>query len=193
MHNEMADIDFYKEHYYRFDKVNKKVCDFIEYNCGENTEHFKARIKSAESVKSKLEKLGFDKTLENAVSNLTDIIGVRVICRFLEDVYLVADIIEKQSEFKHIISKDYIKYPKDNGYRSYHIILEKDIDGIHIPIEIQIRTISQDSWASLEHKLKYKKQISNSYMIKSELKRLADEMASADVCMQTLKELIIIS
>ncbi len=182
--------DFYKEHYYKFIKAKDKLCDLLSTECSENIEHLKIRIKSEESTKIKLEKLGFDKTLESALTNLTDIVGVRIICRFLSDVYLSAAIIESHLQLSHVISKDYIKHPKENGYRSYHIIVKTEIDGDLIPIEIQIRTISQDSWASLEHKMKYKKQITNSGMIKSELKRLADEMASSDVCMQTLRELI---
>ncbi len=190
LHIKSEELDFYKELYHKFEVANKKICQLISLNCGDNIEHIKTRIKSVVSTKAKLEKLGHDKTLENALSYLTDIIGVRIVCRFLSDVYTISNIIESDLNLKHIVSKDYIKHPKENGYRSYHIILEIDVDYMRIPIEIQIRTISQDSWASLEHKMKYKKQISKESMIKSELKRLADEMASSDVCMQTLKELI---
>ncbi len=186
-------IDFYKEHYHRFIKAKDKLCDLLSVECSENIEHIKIRIKSEESTKAKLEKLGFDKTLECAIANLKDIIGVRIICRFLSDVYSIANIIENHLSLSHVLSKDYIKHPKENGYRSYHVILEIDIEDNIVPIEIQIRTISQDSWASLEHKMKYKKEISSAKMIKGELKRLADEMASSDLCMQTLKDLINIS
>ncbi len=190
MQQETKEMDFYKEHYCKFEEAKIKICGLIYNECSQNIEHVKVRIKSQESAKAKLEKLGFDKTLENAINNLRDIVGVRIVCRFLADVYTVANAIKNNTGVKHIISKDYIKYPKENGYRSYHVILEIEIDGRFLPVEVQIRTISQDSWASLEHKMKYKKEISNAKMIKSELKRLSDEMASADVCMQTLKELI---
>ncbi len=193
MQTKTKDVDFYEDYFDIFTKTKDKVCDLISNDCSDTIEHIKSRIKSEESAKIKLDKLGFDRTLENAVTNLNDIIGLRIICRFLEDVYTTANIIENQFGFKHIVSKDYIKHPKDNGYRSYHIILEVEIQGVSVPVEIQIRTISQDSWASLEHKMKYKKQILNANMIKAELKRLADEMASSDSCMQTLKEIINIS
>ncbi len=174
--------DFYKGYYNKFTQAKDKVYDLISFNYKDNFEHIKVRIKAEESTKTKLENLGFEATLESAVINLTDIVGFRIICRFLEDVYTTASVIENMEGFLHIITKDYIKNPKENGYRSYHIILETEIEGINIPIEIQLRTISQDSWASLEHSMKYKKNISNSKMIKSELKRVADEIASADVC-----------
>ncbi len=190
MQSEVLFVNFYKEHYKRFIMARDRLCDLLSVECSDNIEHIKIRIKSEESAKKKLEKLGFSKTLENALLNLTDIIGIRIICRFLSDIYFISNIIENHLELSHVLSKDYIKHPKENGYRSYHIIVKVEIDEIPLPIEIQIRTISQDSWASLEHKMKYKKEIQNAKMIKSELKRLADEMASADVCMQTLEELI---
>ncbi len=193
LHLNLEDLDFYKDYYSIIDRTIQRVSDLISCQCSGDIEHIKTRVKSEKSTKAKLAKLGLDTTIESALSSLHDIIGFRIVCRFLEDVYTTANKIEKQFGFKHIISKDYIKHPKENGYRSYHIILEVEIDNVHIPIEIQIRTISQDSWASLEHNMKYKKEIQNTNVIKSELKRLADEMASADVCMQTLRELIVIS
>ncbi len=190
MQSETIETNFYGDYYYHLANAKQKICSIISLECSDVIEHIKARIKSKESTKEKLKKLGFDDSLENAIANLKDLIGVRIICRFLSDVYTISNIIEYHLGFKHIVSKDYIKHPKENGYRSYHIIVEIEIDDIPVPIEIQIRTISQDSWASLDHKMKYKKQINNVDVIQSELKRLADEMASADVCMQTLKELI---
>ncbi len=182
--------EFYKEYYDMFSFAAEKAHDLITTECAENIEHVKIRIKSEESVKAKLKKLGAKPSMEEALFHLTDIVGLRIVCRFLTDVYAVAAAIERHAEFRHIVSKDYIKNPKENGYRSYHIIFQIATNEVCFPIEVQLRTISQDSWASLEHKMKYKKEVSNGSMIKGELKRLADEMASADVCMQTLKEVI---
>ncbi len=190
MREEQLNAAFYGEYYNKLVRAQHILEELLLFECHESTEHFKTRIKSKHSALAKLEKLQLAATADNALGHLKDLLGIRIVCRFLSDVYDVAQKIENSPATLHILSKDYIKRPKGNGYRSYHIILEVELNGCRIPAEIQIRTISQDSWASLEHRMKYKKDIANTGMITSELKRLADEMASADVCMQTLKELI---
>ncbi len=157
-------------------------------------EHFKWRIKKPESIEGKLEKQGLEYNLDIALTKLFDYAGIRVVCAFLEDIYSIRDYFESMEGVRILEEKDYVKYPKPNGYRSFHIILEIDrrlsdtISKMHM--EIQIRTISQDSWASLEHQLKYKQSIDHSEMIVEELKRCADEMASTDLTMQTIRDWI---
>ncbi len=184
------EIIFYDDYYSQLIKAAHIAQQVLLCECEEQIEHFKTRIKTKTSVVAKLERLNYEPTKQNAIEHLNDIIGIRIVCRFLSEVYEIAEKIEKSIILSHILSKDYIKKPKESGYRSYHIILAVDLEGVKVPLEIQIRTISQDSWASLEHKIKYKKEISNENMIKGELKRLAGEMASIEICMQTLKELI---
>lgn len=169
-------------------------------------EHYKGRIKSAESMAAKLERRGLPVTAEAALTENHDAVGIRIICNFTRDVYAVARILKAQNQV--VEEKDYIRNPKDNGYRSYHMIVsfpcESSIDKAgaekseaemgnsvtEILAEIQIRTIAMDCWASLEHQLKYKKCVNNQNLIERELKRCANELASADVMMQTIQELI---
>lgn len=152
-------------------------------------EHIRCRLKSKQSIEYKLLKLGVECNLENAKEYLNDLIGVRLICDFLSDIYVVSRLIQEKYEI--ITIKDYIENPKPNGYRSYHLIVKVPINNSEfIPAEIQLRTISQDSWASLEHKLKYKKDINNEKLIREELKRFSYDMAATDLCMQTIREFI---
>lgn len=183
-------MDFFVDYRENLEAIQNKLLSFVEDIAEDKIEHLKYRIKSDDSTKAKLIKRNHEPTAENAIKYLSDIIGVRIVCRFWNDVFDIARAIENNSDFRHIESKNYIDTPKENGYRSYHIILEIEHGGLNLAVEVQIRTISQDSWASLEHKMKYKKEIENQNLIKMELKRLADEMASTDICMQTIKELI---
>ena len=156
-------------------------------------EHVKTRVKSAESLCEKLRKLGFDETAESGLRNLSDVVGMRVITHFVGDIYTVLDMILACDKWKIVVVKDYIADAKPNGYRSLHVILEVPFNcgGISdISVEIQLRTIAMDCWASLEHQLKYKKNIRSTDLIVSELKRCADEMASTDLSMQTIRDLI---
>lgn len=120
--------------------------------------------------------------------------GMRIICNYIDDVYEVANMLKDYKDLKVVVEKDYIKNPKPNGYRSYHIIFELSLDlaGEITPvfIEIQIRTIAMDFWSSLEHEMKYKKSIKNQELIVEELKRCADEIATTDLNMQTIKKMI---
>ena len=123
----------------------------------------KSRLKSPESILEKLNRRGYPKTLSSVESNLTDIAGVRVICSFKDDIYMLADCLLKQDDVKLIAAKDYIKNPKPNGYRSLHLIVETPIylqDGKRqMKAEVQLRTIAMEFWANLEHKLRYKKNL----------------------------------
>ncbi len=182
--------DFYEHYLSELSYAKNIVEQVFTEEFKEKAEHFKVRIKSKDSTTEKLKRLNLAVSPESAMTNLTDIVGVRIVCRFLSDVYELASLIEDDKNFTHVKSKDYIRNPKENGYRSYHIILMLETENSEIPIEIQLRTISQDSWASLEHKMKYKKEVKNQRLIKFELKRLSDEMASSDISMQTLKDII---
>lgn len=119
---------------------------------------------------------------------------MRIICNYIDDVYEVARMLKNYKDLKVIKEKDYIRNPKPNGYRSYHIIFELSLDlaGEITPVfvEIQIRTIAMDFWSSLEHEMKYKRNIKNQELIVEELKRCADEIATTDLNMQTIKKMI---
>ena len=152
-------------------------------------EHILSRVKSPESLIVKLRKDGLPETAEAAMENLSDIVGIRVVTHFVGDVYSIAEMIEKSSCWTVVNKKDYISLPKPNGYRSLHIIIK--LNNSMFRTEIQLRTIAMDCWASLEHQLKYKKNIGGSVeLIVSELKRCADEIASTDLTMQTIRDLI---
>lgn len=156
-------------------------------------EHIKCRVKSADSLCEKLRRLELEESAECALKNLSDIVGVRVITHFIGDIYTVLELIEKNDHWKVVTVKDYIANAKPNGYRSLHVLLNLPfgVGGIDaINVEIQLRTIAMDCWASLEHQLKYKKHIKNTALIVDELKRCADEMASTDLSMQTIRDLI---
>ena len=156
-------------------------------------EHIKCRIKSADSLNEKLRRTGLEESAENSIKNLSDVVGARVITHFIGDIYTVLDLIEQNPHWRVKTVKDYIADMKPNGYRSLHVILTLPFGagGIdEIDVEIQLRTIAMDCWASLEHQLKYKKNIKNTALIVDELKRCADEMASTDLSMQTIRDLI---
>ena len=161
-------------------------------------EHLIARVKSEESALEKCERKGLPQTPHSAMKVLTDSIGIRIVCSFIDDIYANIKKIRAFPDCRIIEEKDYIRHAKPNGYRSYHMILEytapfADADGNDpgtFYIEIQLRTIAMDSWAALEHKLKYKKNIANQELIVAELKRCADELASCDLSMTTIRELI---
>lgn len=157
-------------------------------------EYIVTRIKSEESMKEKLKRKKLDVTLDNALTKIYDAAGVRIICAYIDDVYLVAEMLKKYKDLKVVKEKDYIKNPKANGYRSYHIVFELPLDlaGEIKPIfvEIQIRTIAMDFWSNLEHEMRYKKNIKNQQLIGEELKRCANEIATTDINMQTIRKLI---
>jgi putative GTP pyrophosphokinase len=150
-------------------------------------DHLLTRIKSEASAREKCRRKGIPETTESAMTRLHDLIGLRVVCPFLSDVFLIRDYIAASDQFTIVEEKDYIRHAKPNGYRSYHLIVR--VDGYDA--EIQLRTISMDTWAALEHKLQYKRAFSaNTELIAGELKRCADELAATDISMQTIREMI---
>lgn len=159
-----------------------------EKNGTDPVEHCLARIKSEESMREKCRRKGLPETPESTLEEIHDAIGLRVVCAFLDDVYAIRDYLAALPHYEVMEEKDYIRHAKPNGYRSYHMILR--IDGKYYA-EIQLRTISMDTWAALEHHLKYKKKVpKNVDLIIRELKRCADELASTDVSMQTIRDMI---
>ena len=159
----------------------------------------KSRIKSPRSIIGKLKRRGFPISLQSMIDNLNDIGGIRVICPFIEDIYTVADMLMRQDDLTLIEKKDYIANPKPNGYRSYHMILKMPVrflgntseTAAQPCLEVQIRTIASDCWASIEHELKYKHDIANPELMQQELKHCSDQIASTDLSLSTLKELIL--
>jgi len=156
-------------------------------------EHLISRVKGVESAKQKLAGKGLEENAESALTNLTDIIGIRVITHFIGDIYDILDRISSDTSWRVEKIKDYIAAPKENGYRSLHVILRVpfipgEIDDIGV--ELQLRTIAMDCWAALEHQMRYKKDIKDTALISGELKRCADEMASTDLTMQTIRDVL---
>ena len=154
----------------------------------------KSRIKKPISIIEKLQRRGYEVTVENMQEHLTDIAGVRVICSFIEDIYKLAELLLSQDDIILVEIKDYIKNPKPNGYRSLHLIIEIPIflshEKKHMRVEVQFRTIAMDFWASLEHQLKYKKKIENPEKIANELKYCADVITEVDMRMQDIRYMI---
>ncbi|WP_290770511.1 GTP pyrophosphokinase family protein [Anaerofustis sp.] len=157
-------------------------------------EFIKSRLKKPESIAKKLEKEGYEVSIQSAMDHLNDIAGIRIVCSFIDDIYALAKMVAKQDDITVIKVKDYIKEPKENGYRSYHMIVEIPVffsdRKQNLRVEIQIRTIAMDFWASLEHQLKYKKNVVDEEKIMSELKECATLISYTDVKMQEIKEKI---
>lgn len=157
-------------------------------------EHIKSRIKTPTSIVNKLKKNGYETSVENMVRHVNDIAGIRIICSFTSDIYLIADMITKQSDLKVVSVKDYITHPKVSGYQSYHILVTVPIhltQGIvDTIVEIQIRTIAQDFWASLEHKIYYKFEGNAPDYIRRELQECANIVSNLDQRMLSLNEKI---
>ena len=155
-------------------------------------ESIKSRIKEPASILTKMVTRQYPLTLESLEENLCDVAGIRVVCSFIEDIYMLADCLEKQDDITLVTKKDYIKNPKDNGYRSLHMIVEVPIFLQHkkklMKVEIQLRTIAMDLWASLEHKMKYKKQVPNAEELTRELKVCAEMSARLDERMQAIHQ-----
>lgn len=156
-----------------------------------------SRIKSVESIYNKLKKLGYEFTVKNIQEQLNDVAGIRVICPFTSDIYSVAALLAEQDDITVLRIKDYIEHPKQNGYRSYHMILEIPVffaEGkTPMRIEVQIRTIGMDFWASLEHQIRYKKDLESedSYaQISQDLLNCAQTITNVDNQMQNIKDMI---
>ena len=157
-------------------------------------EMIKSRVKKPESIVGKLIRRNLDINIENIMEGIHDVAGIRVICSFVDDIYKVADMLSAQDDVTVLEIKDYIKNPKENGYRSYHMIIEIPVFFSNvkqnIKVEVQLRTIAMDFWASLEHSMKYKKDIENSDSIAKELKKCADLISDTDFKMQEINNKI---
>lgn len=151
----------------------------------------KSRIKEPESIFEKIMRKGFEYSEHVLFEEIQDIAGVRVVCAFVDDIYRVADFLCAQDDITLIKKKDYIKNPKDNGYRSLHLVVEVPVflsDGKKpMKVEVQIRTIAMDFWASLEHSISYKKDVHASEDIMGELKECADTIYNTDIKMQSIR------
>lgn len=161
-------------------------------------EHLTSRLKTEASMREKLARRGLTATTENALYQMKDAIGLRIVTRFVDDIYRVKDRLAALPGVAIDEEKDYIQNVKPSGYRSLHLILRcetetADLYG-RVPglffAEVQIRTIAMDSWASLEHEMHYKREGENRALIAAELKRCADDLASCDLSMQTIRNLI---
>lgn len=159
-------------------------------------ETIKTRLKSAESILEKLERKGYPISVSSIEQNLNDVAGVCVICPFIQDIYILYQCFSAQDDIRILEIKDYIKNPKPNGYRSLHMIVEVPIflqnEKRHMRVEVQLRTIAMDFWASLEHRLRYKKNLNEELaaMLSEELKQCAEESAGLDLRMGIVKESI---
>ena len=153
-------------------------------------EHIKTRVKTAESIVKKLKRYGYETSIENMVKYINDIAGVRLICSFTSDIYRLAEMIGNQSDLKVLSIKDYIKNPKESGYKSYHMLVSVPIflsdSVVDTKVEIQIRTIAMDFWASLEHQLRYKKEHLFTPEMADDLKICADVSTELDTLMNNL-------
>ncbi|MDO5292364.1 MAG: GTP pyrophosphokinase family protein [bacterium] len=160
-------------------------------------ETIKTRLKSPESIVGKLQRRNLPVEVEVIERELNDVAGIRVICPFITDIYLVANCLLEQDDIYMVEIKDYIKHPKENGYRSLHLIVETPIflqnEKKMMKVEIQFRTIAMDFWASLEHRMRYKKEIGErlSDDLAAELKYCADASAKLDARMEKIKDRII--
>ncbi len=152
--------------------------------------HMERRLKVPASIEEKLERLKKEVSIESARENIFDIAGIRVVCNFIDDVYAIADMLTSQNDVTLITEKDYIKNPKPNGYRSLHLVISVPVyllDGEEeVPVEIQLRTVAMDFWASLEHNLRYKKEKNIPSKIDFELKACAEVSATLDRRMQKI-------
>ena len=157
-------------------------------------EYIKSRIKTAESIVKKLKRNHYESTIENMVNHVNDIAGIRLVCSFTSDIYRLAEMIGRQNDLTVVSVKDYIKNPKDSGYKSYHMLVTVPIfltdRVIDTKVEIQIRTIAMDFWASLEHKIYYKFEGDAPEYISRDLRECAGIVSMLDAKMLSLNEAI---
>ena len=176
----------------KLDILNDEFQHIHRYN---PIEHIKARIKTPESIVKKLKRYGLEFTLDNMEQAVNDIAGVRITCSFTSDIFRLADMIRDQKDIKVLSTKDYITSPKPSGYRSYHMIITVPVyfsDRIKdVKVEIQIRTVAMDFWASLEHKINYKFEGNAPQHIKEELIECSEMIANLDAKMLSLNEEIL--
>ena len=173
----------------KFNVLNEELSLVYDRN---PIETIKSRIKSPESIIDKVMRKGIPLTVDSIEKNISDIAGIRVICAFPNDIYMLSEALLRQDDVRLITRKDYIRQPKDNGYRSLHLIIETPIF-LHnqtrlMKVEVQLRTISMDWWASLEHKIRYKKNLSDDARVARELQECAEMGAELDRRMEKIHE-----
>ena len=169
--------------------------EFVHIHNYTPIEHVKSRLKSAESIVKKMKRHHYEVNVSNMTEKLSDIAGIRIICSFTSDIYQIADMISRQSDVTVHYVKDYIRNPKPNGYKSYHMVVTIPVylsDGpVETKVEIQIRTVAMDFWASLEHKIYYKFEGEGPAYLQQELKACADMVDMLDAKMYSLNESIL--
>lgn len=195
-----SDIDSWKEVILIYNSALKQVLtkldilndEFAHVHRYNPIEHIKSRIKTSESIVKKLKKHGHESTIQNMIEYVNDIAGIRVICSFTSDIYQIAEMISNQRDIKVLSVKDYIKNPKPSGYKSYHMLVSVPVylsdRTIDTKVEIQIRTVAMDFWASLEHKIHYKFEGNAPDHIRNELVECANMVSQLDERMLLLNE-----
>lgn len=198
-----SQLDQWKSIMFLYDSALKEINTKIEILNGEFVhiyghtpiEHIKSRLKTPESIVKKLKRDGQEVSIENMVDKLSDIAGIRIICSFTQDIYQIADMIARQKDVSVLYVKDYIKQPKPNGYKSYHMVVTIPIylagGSVETKVEIQIRTVAMDFWASLEHKIYYKFEGNAPDSLQAELKACADMVDMLDAKMFSLNQSIL--
>ena len=182
-----------KEINVKIEILNNEFIQIYNYN---PIEHVKSRLKTPESIVKKLKRMGAEVNVVNMTEKISDIAGIRIICSFTSDIYQIADMISRQRDVTVLYIKDYIKNPKPGGYRSLHLIVSVPIflqDGKrNMTVEVQLRTIAMDFWASLEHKLRYKKDIpaDKAKYLEDEMLACAQISADLDMRMQNVRDVI---
>lgn len=176
----------------KLDILNDEFVHVHKYN---PIEYIKSRIKTPESIVKKLKRDGYESTIGNMVAYVKDIAGIRIVCSFTSDIYRLAEMIGKQNDLTVISVKDYIRHPKDSGYKSFHMIVTVPIflsdRVVDTKVEIQIRTIAMDFWASLEHKIYYKFEGHAPEFISQDLRECAEIVSDLDARMLQLNEAIL--
>ena len=200
--SEASQIDQWKSIMFLYDSALKEINtkieilnnEFVQINDYNPIEHVKSRLKTPESIVKKLKRYGYETSIENMVRYINDIAGVRLICSFTSDIYRLAEMIGNQSDLKVLSIKDYIRNPKESGYKSYHMLVSVPIflsdSVVDTKVEIQIRTIAMDFWASLEHKIYYKFEGNAPDYISRDLRECAKMVSELDEKMLSLNEAI---
>lgn len=176
----------------KIDILNQEFNYTHEYN---PIEHVKTRLKTPESILKKVYRKGYELSLSSIKENIHDIAGIRIICSFVSDIYKISEMLAKQEDIQVIMCKDYIKKPKPNGYRSLHLVVKVPVfmsDRVeNVSVEIQIRTIAMDFWASLEHKIYYKYDRDVPEDLISQLKEAAESAAELDRKMENIHKQVL--
>lgn len=172
------------------DKLLHIVLD-LKYDLERSTHHslirsVAGRLKSKKSIQAKLRRFGFDVTPCSAYSHLHDIAGIRLICSYLQDIYALVDALQEHDQIEVLEIKDYIASPKSSGYRSVHVIVSIDVDGMPVECEIQLRTAAMDAWAALEHQLRYKQNEHMNPSISQSLTECSHMLFETDCRMQNI-------